>query len=331
LSALPVPLSEAEIIVVDDASTDETRAVAAAHTSVRLLQLSRNSGPSSARNLGARHARGEVLFFVDADVVVMPGAVQRVARAFDEHPEAAAIFGSYDDKPPAPGLVSQYRNLLHHYVHQSGEVAASTFWGACGAIRRSVFEQVGGFDEQRYPRCIEDIELGYRLRRASHQILLDKGLQGTHLKKWTLWSMIRTDVCCRAIPWTRLILETERAPDDLNLRDGQKASVGLVFSGLVACLFAPFYGPALWVAAAALAAVVLLNRSLYGFFIRQRGARFAAGALGLHLLYFLYGGLAYLYVWWDCRLRSGERTLLLSQGIKPLRASASVGGTEPRL
>ena len=96
--------------------------------------------------------------------------------------------------------MSQYRNLLHHYVHQRGQIEASTFWGACGAIRRSVFEEVGGFDEERYPRCIEDIELGYRLRRAGHRIVLDKNLQGTHLKKWTLWSVIRTDVCCRAMP-----------------------------------------------------------------------------------------------------------------------------------
>ena len=138
--------------------------------------------------------------------------------------------------------MSQYRNLLHHYVHQRGQIEASTFWGACGAIRRSVFEEVGGFDEERYPRCIEDIELGYRLRRAGHRIVLDKNLQGTHLKKWTLWSVIRTDVCCRAMPWTRLILETRSAPDDLNLRDGQRVSVGLVGLACLALLLAPFYG-----------------------------------------------------------------------------------------
>jgi GT2 family glycosyltransferase len=322
--------SESEIIVVDDASTDETRSVAAEHPGVRVLRLAKNSGPSSARNLGAREAKGDILFFVDADVVVAPDAVSRVVRTLDEHPEVAAVFGSYDDRPRAQGLVSQYRNLLHHYVHQRGQIDASTFWGACGAIRRSVFEQVGGFDEERYPRCIEDIELGYRLRRAGHRIVLDKQLQGTHLKKWTLRSVIRTDIRCRAMPWTRLILDTQSAPDDLNLRDGQRVSVGLVGLACLALLLAPFYPATLPVAAVPLLAVMTVNRHLYAFFVRHRGVTFTAGALGLHLLYFLYGGLTYLYVWCDCRLWGGRRTLTLSQGVKPLGASAS-RGTASRL
>src|SRR5262249_39714878 len=156
----------------------------------------------------------------------------------------------------ADGLVSQYRNLLHHYVHQHGCTTASTFWGACGAIRRSVFLEVGGFDEERFPRCIEDIELGYRLRAAGHRIRLDKRLQCTHLKKWTLRSMIRTDVMCRAVPWTRLILETRSAPDDLNVKGLQRVSVGLTGLATLSLLLAPFRSSGLFLAAAALLAVV---------------------------------------------------------------------------
>jgi GT2 family glycosyltransferase len=284
---------------------------------VTVLRRTKNAGPSSARNLGARHATGEILFFVDADVVIADGAVSRVAETFERHADIDAVFGSYDSKPRAAGLVSQYRNLLHHHVHQHGNVAASTFWGACGAIRRSVFEQIGGFDEARYPRCIEDIELGYRLRRAGHRILLDKGLLGTHLKKWSLRSMIRTDVYCRAIPWTRLILETKRAPDDLNLRDGQRVSAALVALALLSVPLALFRVEALFVAAAALLLVLFLNRSLYAFFLRHRGWRFATGAMGLHLLYFVYSGLAYLWVWGERRLWGGDATFAVSQGGSP--------------
>jgi GT2 family glycosyltransferase len=317
-----------EIIVVDDASTDGTRAVAEAHPGVTVLQLARNSGPSSARNLGARHAAGDILFFVDADVIVTPDAVRRVSRTLSERPEIAAVFGSYDDAPRARGLVSQYRNLLHHYVHQCGDVEASTFWGACGAIRRAVFEAIGGFDETRYPRCIEDIELGYRLRRGGYRVLLDKQLQGKHLKKWTLRSMVRTDVYCRAIPWTRLILETKSAPDDLNLRDGQRISVALVGLLCLSVVLALYDARMLVVAAVAFASVAILNRRLYGFFARRRGVPFAAGAMALHLLYFLYGGLTYIYVWCDCRLWRGERTLMLSQNVKGVRPSRPARGTE---
>ena len=64
-------------------------------------------------------------------------------------------------------MVSQYRNLLHHFVHQHGHAEASTFWAGCGAIRRAAFDAVGGFDAARFPRpSIEDIELGLSAPRA---------------------------------------------------------------------------------------------------------------------------------------------------------------------
>src|SRR5580765_3663448 len=134
-----------EMIVVDDGSTDDTPSVAT-EMGVAVLRLAKNSGPSAARNYGVRHARGEIIFFVDADVVVMPGAVSRVLKTFNEKPDVDAVFGSYDACPRANGVVSQYRNLLHHFVHQTGNPEASTFWAGCGAVRRAAFEEIGGFD-----------------------------------------------------------------------------------------------------------------------------------------------------------------------------------------
>ena len=89
-------------------------------------------GPGRARNCGAAQARGEVLLFIDADVTVPPQAIEMVIGAFRREPQIDALFGSYDDEPAEPNFLSQYRNLLHHYVHQHGREDASTFWGACG-------------------------------------------------------------------------------------------------------------------------------------------------------------------------------------------------------
>ncbi len=295
LCAFPCP--GCEIIVVDDASTDDTPAVPR-RFGTRVLRLEQNSGPAAARNHGACHAQGDILFFVDADVVVAPGAVSRVVQIFAEHPEIAAVFGSYDAQPRAAGMVSQYRNLLHHFVHQQGNTEATTFWAGCGAMRRTVFQALGGFDAQRFPvPSIEDIELGYRLRQAGHRIRLEKTLQGTHLKRWTLRSAIKTDVVCRAVPWTRLILESKIAPDDLNLQRRQQLSGALVGLASVCLLLAVFQVQLLAVAAAALGGVLLLNRQLYSFFRRQRGLAFAVACLPLHWLYYLYSVLSYLYVW----------------------------------
>ena len=291
-----------EMIVVDDGSTDDTPSVAT-DMGVAVLRLAKNSGPSAARNYGVRHARGEIIFFVDADVVVMPGAVSRVLKTFNEKPDVDAVFGSYDACPRANGVVSQYRNLLHHFVHQTGNPEASTFWAGCGAVRRAAFEEIGGFDEKRFARRIEDIELGYRLRKARYRILLDKGLQGTHLKRWTLRSMIRTDIFYRAVPWTRLILENKKVPHDLNLKEGQRLSVVLAGLTSLFLLLAPFSLKLLALSAAAFAGVIVLNRDLYGFLFRQRGIFFTMACIPLHLLYYLYGGLSYLYVWLDFQLR----------------------------
>lgn len=300
--------ADTEIIVVDDASTDGS-AAQAERAGVTVLRLPRNAGPGGARNQGAALARGEILFFVDSDVAVAPDAIRRVLALFEQRPEVSAAFGSYDASPRAPGLVSQYRNLLHHFVHQQGNPEASTFWSGCGAVRRTVFAEAGGFDEGGFGQVVEDIDLGYRVRRAGHRILLDKDLQGTHLKTWTLRSLIRTDVKLRAIPWSRLIME-HGSPNDLNLKTDQRLSAALVLLLLVSLLLAPFRPVLLLVAAGAFAAVAVLNRALYGFFLKHRGLRFTAGAIPLHLLYYLYSAGSFAWVWFGVRwsrLAAGSR------------------------
>jgi len=296
LSALLLAATaDCEILVVDDASTDATPSVPTG-MGVPVVTLEKNSGPAAARNQGATWARGDILFFVDADVVVAPQAIDRVRRFFAEHPGCAAVFGSYDARPACGRMVSRYRNLLHHFVHQRGRGEASTFWAGCGAIRRSVFHEVGGFDAERFPRpSIEDIELGYRLRAARHSIWLDPGLQGTHLKRWTLASIVRTDVTRRALPWSRLILDSGCAPRDLNLTGEQRVSAALVGLAAASAPLGLLRPELLAVPMAALLVVAVLNRSLYAFFRRQGGIRFAALCIALHFLYYLSSGLTYIY------------------------------------
>ena len=293
----------AEILVVDDASSDETPTVAS-QLGLTILRLPKNAGPAAARNYGARHARGDILFFVDADVVIAPGAIERVLNAFVSQPDLIAVFGSYDAHPRAEEWISQYRNLLHHFVHQTGNPHASTFWAGCGAIRRTVFLAVGGFDEKRFPRAsIEDIELGYRLRDAGYRIFLDKALQGTHLKRWTLRSMVWTDIVSRAIPWSRLIVARKHAINDLNLSTAQRVSVALVGVAVLALVGAALRLELLVLALLALVGVGVLNHALYSFFFRQRGLLFACFCVPLHFLYYFCSGLSYAYVMVDTRLQ----------------------------
>jgi len=263
---------------------------------VKVLRMASQSGPAAARNVGAKEARGEILFFVDSDVLVEPSAVARVAEDFLNNPEIAVVFGSYDDEPAETNFLSQYKNLQHHFVHQQSSSEASTFWAGCGAIRRHAFEAVGGFDPSRYSRpSIEDIELGYRLRREGYRILLDKRLQGKHLKKWGLRSWLRADILGRAFPWSELILESGSAIHDLNLKTSDRVSsalVGILVAVLTIAVPAPIV---LWLVPGILAVLIILNYDFYRFFVRRRGLLFLALAFPTHLLYYLYSGLTFLF------------------------------------
>ena len=137
---------EREVIVADDASSDGSAALAAGF-GARVVRLERHAGPAAARNRGAQVAQAEHVLFLDADVCVHPDTLARVTAAFAADGAPEALFGSYDTSPAAVNLISQYKNLLHHYVHQRAPDEAETFWSGCGAIRRDVFLAAGGFDE----------------------------------------------------------------------------------------------------------------------------------------------------------------------------------------
>lgn len=281
-----------EIIVICDGDPDSSLAIAR-QFGVRVIETLERSGPARARNLGARAATGDILFFVDADVVIPPDAIARVTAAFATVPELSALIGSYDDAPGAANFLSQYKNLFHHYIHQIANEDASTFWGACGAIRRDVFLSVGGFDENYRRPCIEDIELGYRLKVAGYKIWLDKDLQVKHLKCWRPLSLLKAEVLDRALPWTELLLQKRRFTNDLNLRQSSRLSVISAYSLLASLTFASRF-PWLWIIAGASAILLLLiNMPVYRFFHHQRGIWFAVQVIPWHWLYYLYGGLAF--------------------------------------
>lgn len=222
-----------ECIVVDDGSTDDSAEIAA-RWGARVLSTGGKSGPARARNIGAQAAQGDIVFFIDSDVCIRPDTLSQIVAEFVRDPALDAIIGSYDDSPSEKNFVSQYRNLMHCFVHQHANSQATTFWAGCGAMRRQVFLDFGGYDERYRSPSIEDIELGYRLFRAHRKLVLRAGLQVKHLKHWSLRSMVKADFFYRALPWSELSLRSGRMPNDLNLHISQRISVALVF--ILCCL-----------------------------------------------------------------------------------------------
>jgi glycosyltransferase involved in cell wall biosynthesis len=363
------PYSQYEVIVVDDASTDETAQVAE-EMGARVLRLPQRCGPAGARNRGVELAQGEYVFFLDADVCAHPDTLQRMADTFAQDSGLDAVFGSYDTVPVAGNVLSQYRNLFHHFVHQDSKHEATTFWSGCGAVRRSVFQKMGGFSSSYGRPSIEDIELGTRLHKAGHRIMLNKEIQVTHLKRWTLWSMVKTDVLDRGIPWTQLVMREGKMPNDLNLKYSQRISALLAYGLLV--LFGIgvwYYRPLLWTpvllmvliasldfwstrrrfptvvrSSAALAGlatlamigyifkfwpllplalivgIIAINIRFYRFFLREKHLLLLSLVLPLHLLYYLYSGLAFAtgvtLHYWQKRVSGSPSPVGPTRGVK---------------
>ncbi len=288
-----------EVIVIDDGSTDESADIARSLGAI-VMSSGGRMGPGGARNIAAEVARGELLWFVDADVVVHIDAAQCLSKGFSDQ-QVVAVFGSYDSNPPARNFFSRYKNLVHHYYHQRASEEAQTFWSGCGAIRTEAFLASSGFDVERYQYpSIEDIELGHRLIQAGGRVRLLRDVQCTHLKVWRFGNLIHTEIFRRAIPWSRLILDAGSGiPNDLNVGMSEQARA-VVASFLALAILAAVVGMvSLQVPVFLMLLAVGANWEIGRFFYRNGGLAFACGALLYHQVYYLYSASAFAWVYFE--------------------------------
>jgi glycosyltransferase involved in cell wall biosynthesis len=281
-----------ELILVNDGSTDSSPEIAR-RFSDRILTFASPHGPAFARNRGVEAAQGEILFFIDADVLCYPDTLSKISAALAADPGLAAMIGSYDNAPLAADFLSRYKNLTHHFVHQTARAEASTFWTGCGAVRRDAFSAAGGFDESYRLPSIEDIELGYRLRSQGRRIALCEHLVVKHAKRWTLRSLLKSDIVGRAIPWTILQLTYGEIIDDLNVSRSQRAASICMCLALLGGVLGFWNMWFLAPAAALLIPVIGWNWRLYRLYVKSGGLWFCLGAVLMHWLYYVYSALAF--------------------------------------
>ena len=283
-----------ELMVVDDSSTDETIKLAK-ELGATVINSGGRLGPGGARNMAAKVAKGDLLWFVDADVIVHKDAASKILPNFESE-QTVAIFGTYDDEPLAQNFLSQYKNLVHHYYHTIAKREASTFWSGCGVIRKREFIENGGFDIEKYKRpSIEDIELGYRLIKAGGNIILVKDFLSKHMKDWRFVNLIHTEIFCRAIPWSRLMIEQTGMVNDLNVgvMERLRAGVaGFVFISLIGTLFGllPSITPIIMLIIA-----YLINKNLFKLLLKRKGPVFMIAGLLFHQIYYIYSSGAFVY------------------------------------
>ena len=288
-----------EILVFDDGSSDATGDVALGMGASVVRNSGSPLGPGEGRNRAAARASGDLLLFVDSDVIVNPDAVRLLVEAISDL-KVVAAFGSYDNSPPHRGVASLYVNLRHHFFHQSGPVFASTFWAGLGLVRRETFLEFGGFDGRYKRPSIEDIELGARLVEKGHLIRLIPEARGKHLKNWSLRQLWRTDIFDRAIPWARLIADGRHGGIDLNGNAEERTSAILAHLSLITFAAALWKPSALLMAFAITVTYLVHNRSFLRLLYSRMSWRSFIGATALHWCYHIYASAIVVCAmgWW---------------------------------
>ena len=318
-----------EVIVVSDASVDATDDIARAH-GARVIRNDTSCGAAYARNVGASVANGDIFFFVDADAVLNSDAVSIAVECLGAG-AADAAFGSYLSETRIPNFTTKFKNYQHHFNHQIGSEAPISFWSGCGAVTRTAFLALEGFDVGL--QFCEDIEFGHALDKAGYRVRLLKHMQAEHLKPYSLRRLLRSDLLGRAIPWTRLLRSGRSRMGTLNTgRDGVLSVV--MTAGIWACTLAsPWFPLFVWGAAAALAGLLGLNRHFLLFLSRKRGLTFAAASVLLLLLHFTICGLGYVGAHFKPRYPS-ERTpapeYAFTEELKVSRAKMFADGASVR-
>lgn len=321
-----------QIVVVDDGSSDDT-ARRATEYGVELLNEPIARGPAAARNRGVRHVEAKIVVFVDADVVVHPNALSRLVGTLEADPSTDAVIGSYDDNPPARNLASLYANLRHHFIHvrEADGAVVGTFWSGLGAIRRTTFLEFGGFDQRYCLPSIEDVELGMRLTAAGRCIRLKPFARATHLKRWTIRSLLRTDIFQRAIPWAGLIIRAGSIPQQLNTRPSERASAVVALIAPVALSASVIDTRFVLIAIAAGLLWAYLQREFLGFLLLKLGPGRTIAIAGLHWLYFIYAAGAFALVAARAKLLAKTDAVPLSPEVNHLTADKDKAGLRIRL
>ena len=171
-----------EVIVIDDGSRDNSLEIASLFN-CQIIKSEHNQGASATRNKGTKMAKGEVLLFIDADIVIKRDTLNLFVESLKDY---AAVFGIYSQKPGINNLLSLYQNFYAHKSMMATKEITSMFYSYCAAIKKGLFEQVGGFNETWKRATFEDVEFGLRVAEKGHQIYLHKRIEVVHHVSYNL-------------------------------------------------------------------------------------------------------------------------------------------------
>ncbi|MDD5195803.1 MAG: glycosyltransferase family 2 protein [Candidatus Omnitrophica bacterium] len=263
-----------EVIAVDDGSTDQSLAIAKNY-SCRIIPSPQNQGPAHSRNTGVAVSAGEILVFIDSDVLIKNDTLSIIDKSFQDNKDLAALTGMLSKECPINNFSSQYKNLYMHYIFNKCPESIDFLYGSIIAIKKEHFLP---FDETF--RITDDTELGQRYNKLNKKIILNHELEVTHLKHYNLASLIRNDFW---VPfwWAKSFLKYKGYTTFISKRGFSHSSLRQFLTICFSYLFILFlfFMPAKIISLSIFIFIFLLNRDYLLFLNAEKGTLFALGAV----------------------------------------------------
>jgi glycosyltransferase involved in cell wall biosynthesis len=274
-------VEDMEVIIVDDCSSDNTVKIVKEYP-VRVVQLETNSGPAKARNRGVKEAKGDIIFFLDADVIVMDGTIKEVKDYFDNNPLSNCAIGICAKEPLNNGFVPRYMALFE-YVHLKGTKAdkVSVFSPRCGAVRKDFFKKIGGYNETYKGADIEDFELARRINKGD-DIILNRRMIVKH--QFANFKQAIRIYFRRAVMWVHLFIKEKRFDNAGPSVPSNGIAAICAFSSFVSLFLIPFVNTAIYSFIFFIIFYFLANLKWLNFIRREAGFLFSVKALFLNYL-----------------------------------------------
>jgi glycosyltransferase involved in cell wall biosynthesis len=276
-------VEDMEVIIVDDCSKDDTVNIAKKYP-VSVIQMEKNGGPARARNRGVNEAKGDIIFFLDSDVLVLDGTVREVKKYFENNPSANCVIGVCATEPLNKGFVPTYMAMFE-YIHlvSARDGRVSVFAPRCGAIKKELFQRVGGYKESYKGADVEDFELARRINRVD-SIHLNPKILVRHQFVNNFNEAVR-NYFKRAVMWIHLFLKDKQFDNAGPTAPSNGIAAACSFLSFFSLFFIPVIPTAKNVFLALVIIFLISNLKWWNFMRRQAGLLFAVKALFLN--YFL--------------------------------------------
>ncbi len=293
-------IDDMEVIIVDDCSTDDTVAIANKYP-VNVIELEMNGGPARARNIGVDAASGDIIFFLDSDVRVMDGAIKEVEDYFRKDPAAQCVIGICATDPLNRGFVPRYMAMFE-YIHLLGvpDNKVSVFAPRCGAIKKELFQRLGGYREKYKGADVEDFELARRICQTEN-IILNPKILVRHQFVNNIEEAVR-NYFKRAVMWVHLFLTDKKLDNAGPTTPGNGIAAVCSFMSFICLLFIPIISAAKPVFVLLIIFFFFFNLKWWNFMRKEAGFVFSMKALLLNyvlgidiIVASLYGTISYFF------------------------------------